>query len=72
MFLLHNALSGKDSELGVSQRLGAGTIWKLLQSHVWELMLAVGWDLSGVYRVEHEYVDLPMGLRLAHDVINGF
>lgn len=34
--------------------------------------LAVGWDLSGVYGVEHELVGLPMGLRLAHDVINGF
>lgn len=72
MFLLHNVLNGKDSELGVFQRLGAGTLWKLLHSHVWELMLAVGWDLSGVYGVEHELVGLPMGLRLAHDVINGF
>lgn len=46
--LLHNvwALRGKGSKLGLSQGLGAGTIWKLLHTHVWELMPAVGWYLT--------------------------
>lgn len=72
--LLHNvwALRGKGLKLGLSQGLGAGTIWKLLHTHVWELMPAVGWYLSGVYGVEHEHLGLPMGLSLAHNVIYGF
>lgn len=30
----------------VTQRLGAGTIHSLLCSHVWQFMLALGWELS--------------------------
>lgn len=34
------------SKAGVIGQLGAGNIWRFTHSHVWQLMLAVGWDPS--------------------------